>query len=269
MTGPAAEELVIVEDGIEDDHADGVRTITLNRPEVRNAFNRALYRAAGGALAAADADDAVKVVVLAGAGQGFSAGQDLKEMAAVGRPGESGTSEEHGFQTFVGALESFSKPLVAAVHGNAIGIGTTMLPYCDLVLVADDARLRLPFAPLGVVPEAGSSFTIPHAIGRQQASYLLLTGAWLDAHGAVAAGLALRCVPRAELLAEAHALAVQLAALPSSSLVATKRLVRAGWLDAARAARSREEAVFTTLLGHGASKAALDDFLDRGRAPGE
>jgi len=250
--------------------ADGVRTITLNRPEARNAFNTALYSAAGAALDAADADDAVKVVILAGAGKGFSAGQDLKEMAALSSPAERAARgeadpdpAEHGFGVFINAIEGFSKPLIAAVHGNAIGIGTTMLPYCDLVIVADDARFRLPFVPLGVVPEAGSSFTIPMVMGRQQATYLLLAGEWLDGPGAVAAGLALRCVPAADLLAEAGALAAALASGPLSSLQATKRLVRAGWIDAARAARAREEAVFTTLLGHGASKDALDEFLAR------
>ena len=250
------------------DATDGVRTLTLNRPEARNAFDTALYTAAGSALDAADADDTVKVVILNGAGKGFSAGQDLKEMAKLGGPeareaGGDADAAEHGFSVFINAIESFSKPLVAAVHGNAIGIGTTMLPYCDLVVVADDARLRLPFVPLGVVPEAGSSFTIPMVMGRQQASYLLLTGAWLDGPGAVAAGLALKCVPAADLLAEAGALAAALAAGALSSLQATKRLIRAGWIDAARAARAREEAVFTTLLGHGASKDALDEFLAR------
>ncbi|MFA5883031.1 MAG: enoyl-CoA hydratase/isomerase family protein [Acidimicrobiia bacterium] len=245
-----------------------VRTLTLNRPQARNAFDTALYAAAGSALDAADADDTVKVVILNGAGKGFSAGQDLKEMAALGDPATreasgDGDPAEHGFGVFINAIESFSKPLVAAVHGNAIGIGTTMLPYCDLVVVADDARLRLPFVPLGVVPEAGSSFTIPMVMGRQQASYLLLTGEWIDGPGAVAAGLALKCVPAADLLAEAGVLAAALAAGALSSLQATKRLIRAGWIDGARAARAREEAVFTTLLGHGASKDALDEFLAR------
>jgi enoyl-CoA hydratase/carnithine racemase len=264
--GSATAALVLVDD------TDGVRTLTLNRPEVRNAFDTALYAATGNALDAADADEAVKVVVLAGAGKGFSAGQDLKEMAALsashGEGGERGDDRDHaqrayGFTTFIDAIERFSKPLIAAVHGDAIGIGTTMLPYCDLVLVADDARLRLPFVPLGVVPEAGSSFTIPNIVGRQLAALLLLAGEWLDGEAAVRAGLALRSVPRHELLPEAAALAARLAALPLSSLVATKRLVRAGWLDAARAARAREEDDFRALLGHGASKAALDEFLTR------
>jgi enoyl-CoA hydratase/carnithine racemase len=252
-------DLVLVDD------ADGVRTLTLNRPDARNAFNSALYSAAGAALDDADADPDVRVVILTGAGKGFSAGQDLKEMAQIDptRAADAVTTEEHGFRVFIDAIEAFSKPLVAAVHGAAVGIGTTMLPYCDFVIVADDARLRLPFVPLGVVPEAGSSFTIPTIVGRQQASYLLLTGDWLDAEGAVAAGLALRRVPRDDLIAEARALARHLAGLSATSLAATKRLIRAGWLDGARAARSREEQVFTTLLGHGDSKAALDDFVGR------
>jgi enoyl-CoA hydratase/carnithine racemase len=260
-------DLVLVDD------ADGVRTITLNRPEARNAFNTHLYRATGSALDGADADDGVRVVILTGAGKGFSAGQDLKEMAQVGRPDERDPDvdvpdrtgvEEHGFRTFIDAIEGFSKPLIAAVHGAAVGIGTTMLPYCDFVIVADDARLRLPFVPLGVVPEAGSSFTIPAIVGRQQASSLLLLGEWLDGPGAVAVGLALKCVPRDDLGSEAQSLARRLAASSATSLAATKRLIRAGWLDAARAARTREEEVFATLLGHGDSVAALEQFTSGG-----
>lgn len=251
--------------------ADGVRTITLNRPEARNAFDSALYRATGAALDDADADDAVRVVVLTGAGKGFSAGQDLKEMArtsaALGQGGGAAEVPEHGFRVFIDALERFAKPLIAAVHGAAVGIGTTMLPYCDLVLVSDDARLRLPFVSLGVVPEAGSSYTIPATVGRQLGSYLLLTGDWLDGPGAVAAGLALRCVPRGELLGAALDVARRLAELPGPSLRATKRLMRAAWLDAARAARAREEDVFVALLGESASQAALDRFVRGGEAP--
>lgn len=261
----ATETLIMTDD------VDGVRTITLNRPEARNAFNDALYAAAGSALHSADADDAVRVAILAGAGKVFCAGQDLKELAKLGDPSTRDDSAadagEHGFRIFIDAIEGFSKPLIAAVHGAAVGIGTTMLPYCDLVIVADDARLRLPFVPLGVVPEAGSSFTIPMIFGRQLSSYYLLTGDWLDGPGAVAAGLALRCVPRDDLIAEAGAIARRLAELSPAALAATKRLIREGWLDAAQAARTREEAVFTTLLGHGASKDALDQFVGGRGAP--
>jgi len=116
-------DLVLVDD------ADGVRTLTLNRPEARNAFNTDLYRATGSALDGADADESVRVVILTGAGKGFSAGQDLKEMAQVASPAERDPDvdvvEEHGFRTFIDAIEGFSKPLIAAVHGAAVGIGTT------------------------------------------------------------------------------------------------------------------------------------------------
>ena len=266
MPDAPTDALVLVHDG----PADGVRTITLHRPEARNAMNGALYGATGDALAAADADDAVRVVVLCGAGPAFCAGQDLKEMARLSDPDHRADDDEHpfraGFDRFIHAIESLSKPLIAAVHGYAIGIGTTMLPYCDLVVAADDARFRLPFVPLGVVPEMGSSTTVPLAVGRQHGTYLLLSGAWLDAPDAVAMGLVFRCVPADALRAEAAALAAELAAGPLASLQATKRLIRAGWLDPVRAARVREEDVFSTLIGHGASRDALDEFL--GRSPG-
>lgn len=258
------------------DDVDGVRTLTLHRPEVRNAMNGALYGATGDAFAAAEGDDTVQVVVLAGAGPAFCAGQDLQEMARLSDPAHrrdaDASDDEHpfraGFDRFVDALESLSKPLIAAVHGYAIGIGTTMLPYCDLVVAADDARFRLPFVPLGVVPEMGSSATMPLVLGRQQATYLLLSGAWMDAAQALDAGLVLRTVPPDRLRAEAAELAAELAAGPRPALRATKRLLRAGWLDVARAARAREEDVFTTLVGQAASRDALDEFLGRpGAAP--
>lgn len=126
-----------------DDHG-AVRLLTLHRPEALNAFDSPLYRATGAALTAARDDDAVRVVVLTGAGRAFSAGQDLGEMARLA----AGEAVESGFPVLLEALESFDKPLVAAVNGPAVGIGFTMLPHCDLVLVAEGARLRTPFAEL-------------------------------------------------------------------------------------------------------------------------
>jgi enoyl-CoA hydratase/carnithine racemase len=149
------------------------------------------------------------------------------------------------------------------VNGVAVGLGVTMLPYCDLVLVADDARLRTPFARLGVVPEAGSSFTLPTAMGRQAAAYALLTGTWLDADTAVTSGLAWRRCPPERLLDEALDVARTIARLPIVSLVETKRLMRQGWLDAARAARASEEAVFARLTGAPANREAISAFLEK------
>lgn len=242
--------------------ADGgrVRTITLDRPDVLNAFDTELYRATADALDAAREDDTVHVVVLTGAGRAFSAGQDLAEMAKLAA-GEGGTS---GFPALLDALGRFDKPLVAAVNGVAIGVGFTMLAHCDLVLVADDARFRAPFAPLGVAPEAASSYLFPLRMGWQRAAEVLFTGDWVDAHAAVESGIALRVVPGVDLLGEAHTLAARIATAPLASLRAIKETMTAAHADAIAAARGREDAAFAQLLSSNASRAALDDFNERG-----
>lgn len=247
------------------DDADRVRLLTLDRPEARNALDTVHYHALADALDDAAARTGVAVVALTGSGGAFCAGQDLAEMGRLGD--RSATTDEarngHGFTRFVGALESFPKPVVAAVNGVAVGLGVTMLPYCDLVLVADDARLRAPFASLGVVPEAGSSFTLPVAMGRQVAAHALFTGAWFDAATAVVSGLAWKSCPAAQLLDEALDAARAMARLPIVSLRETKRLLRAGWLPAAQAARAQEEDVFARLTGAPANREAIAAFLEK------
>jgi enoyl-CoA hydratase/carnithine racemase len=240
-----------------------VRLLTLERREARNALDTEHYHALAGALEdAADRAD-LAVVTLTGSHGAFCAGQDLAEMGRLADAEQRDGRAEHGFSRFVAALEGFPKPLVAAVNGVAVGLGVTMLPYCDLVLIADDARLRTPFARLGVVPEAGSSFTLPAAMGRQDAAYALLTGAWLNAAAAVASGLAWRRCPPERLLDQALDVARTIARLPVVSLVETKRLMRQGWLDAARAARVSEEAVFARLTGAPANREAIAAFLEK------
>ncbi len=230
------------------DHAGGaVRLLTLDRPEALNAFDSPLYRAAGAALSAARDDDAVKVVVLTGAGRAFSAGQDLDEMARLA----AGEAIESGFPVLLEALESFDKPLVAAVNGPAVGIGFTLLPHCDLVLVAEGARLRAPFAAMGVPPEAASSVLFPARMGWQRAAEVLFTSPWLSAEEAVEAGIALRVVPAADLLDRALGLATRIAAAPLPALRAIKGTMLAGRADAVSAARRREEAAFARLLDLG------------------
>lgn len=238
-----------------DDHGRA-RLITFDRPEALNAMNSALYTASAEALDEAATDPNVATVVLTGAGRAYCAGQDLNEMGA---PPEG----EHGFQRFADTITAFPKPLIAAVNGLAIGIGFTMLPYCDLVLVADTARFRTPFAQLGVVPEAASSFLFPATMGWQEAAYTLLTGEWRSASDVVAAGLALREVPADQLLDEALALAAKLAVLPVPSLVETKRLMRAQRDAAAREARAQEEATFAELLDGPACREALTAFAEK------
>ena len=222
-----------------------VRLLTLDRPEALNAFDSPLYRAAGTALTAARADDGVSVVVITGAGRAFSAGQDLDEMARLA----GGEAIESGFPVLLDALESFDKPLVAAVNGPAVGIGFTMLPHCDLVLVAEGARLRTPFAEMGVPPEAASSVLFPARMGWQRAAEVLFTSPWLSAEEAVECGIALRTVPPGDLLREALALADRIAAAPLAALRAIKATMLAGRADAVAAARAREDQAFARMWG--------------------
>jgi len=234
-----------------DDHAAPaggvVRQLTFDRPEALNAFDTPLYLAVAGALDAARRDDEVRVVVLTGDGRAFSAGQDLKEMTrmATAGPDEEITS---GFPVLIDALVAFDKPLVAAVNGLAIGIGFTMLPHCDLVLVSEEARFRTPFAELGVAPEAASSYLFPLIMGPQRGALALFTGDWMSAAEVVEAGIALSSHPAAEVLPAALSLALRIAAFPLASLRAIKTTVAQARADAIAAARRREDAQFAELL---------------------
>jgi enoyl-CoA hydratase/carnithine racemase len=246
------------------DDADRVRLLTLDRPEARNALDSPHYEALSDALDDAARRDDLAVVVLTGTNDAFCAGQDLAEMGRLGdAPATAEERTDHGFRRFVASLELFPKPLLAAVNGVAVGLGVTMLPYCDLVLVADDARLRTPFTSLGVVPEAGSSFTLATVMGYQAASHALLTCDWLDPATAARSGLAWRVCDPSRLLPETLDVARALARLPTVALVETKRLLRTGWTDAARAARAREEAVFARLTGAPANREAIAAFLEK------
>jgi len=227
--------------------AGAVRTLTLDRPEARNAFDVGLYTGLAAALDAARADDGVHVVVLTGAGPVFSAGQDLAEMAALAA-GDAPAGAEHGFRTLLAAVEAFDKPLLAAVNGPGVGIGFTLLLHCDLVWLAASARLRVPFAEMGVPPEAASSVLLPARMGRQQAARALLAADWIGADEAVAHGLAVAVVADHELVAVVAAEAARIAAHPLAGLRAVCGLVRAAEAEAVAAARAREEAAFADLL---------------------
>lgn len=236
--------------------ADGVATIVMNRPERKNAFDRAQYDALAAALASLDADSDVRVAVLTGAGGAFSSGQDLKEMTELAQQASSGSistssTAPSGFTVLLDALEVFSKPLIAAVNGVAVGIGMTLLPFCDLVLVAASARMRMPFSDLGVPPEAASSVTLPDLIGWQRAADLLLTGRWVDASEAVDLGLALRVVPDAELSTAVHTLATTIAAKSAYATRVIKETMMAGRGSRIREARAREERLYTSLFRSG------------------
>jgi enoyl-CoA hydratase/carnithine racemase len=169
--------------------ADRARLITFDRPDALNAFNTELWDGLRDALVDAQERRDIGCVVLTGAGRAFTAGQDLGEMAS---PPPADEVMAHGYPAFIPVLEAFELPLVAAVNGVGVGIGLTLLPYCDIVLVADRARLRAPFVPLGVTTEAAGSVTLPARMGWQEAAHMLFTAEWLDAEAAVRSGLALR-----------------------------------------------------------------------------
>jgi enoyl-CoA hydratase/carnithine racemase len=249
---------IVVED------VERVRVLTFNRPEARNAFDRHLYQAASDALRQAALDDNVTVVVLTGSGSAFSAGQDLKEMAAL-VSGSGSPDAAKGFRGFMDALCEFDKPLLAAVNGVAVGLGFTMLGHCDIVIVSDQARMRVPFAELGVPAEAASSYLFPARMGAQRAAEILFTGRWVTAPEAVELGIALRVVPGDALMSEVLDTANRIAAGSPLALRSIKVLMRAHDAPFIAAARAREDEAYSRLLGTAANVAALDRFESTGR----
>lgn len=234
--------------------------LVLNRPEAGNAFDVELYEALATAVERAAADPAVGCVVLTATGPLFCAGADLNAFAAVIE--QQDDAWQRGYDRLLTAVESFPKPLLAAVGGPAVGIGLTLLGHADIVLVSEAAKFRAPFARLGLVPEAGSTVTLPERLGAQRAAYLLFTGAWLSAADAVTWGLATRQVPADQLRPEALAIAKGVAAAPIESLVATKHLLTEGRASDAAAARRREDAAFVAALERDETAALVSQALD-------
>jgi enoyl-CoA hydratase/carnithine racemase len=248
-----------------------IRTLTLCRAPSLNAFDTALYRDLAQAFDVARAGSDIAVVVLTGRGRAFSAGQDMAQMAEIGRELEDSEGEEPlaasgaaaGFPALMAALESFDKPLIAAVNGLGVGLGFTILAHCDLVVMADDARLRAPFCPLGVAPEAASSVLFPRLMGWQKAAWVLFSGEWITADEALAAGIAWKVVPNADVLPAAMDAANRIARWPIQSLVATKRAMLDGRAAAVRRARDVEDAAFGNLIGSPGNIEAVMAFLEK------
>lgn len=238
-----------------------VRVVTFARPQVLNAFDTALYGALADALRGAADDDGIGAVVLTGEGRAFSSGADLAELARINSGDQRTPAAEHGFGKVITALDTYPKPVLAAVNGLAVGFGFTVLALCDIVLVARSARLCTPFVQLGVAPEAASSHLFPIRMGWQRAAHVLFTGDWISADELVAGGLALAVCDDDTVVAETVALARRIAAGSLPSLVATKRLMLAGRAGGVADARGREDAAFTSLLGHGANADAIASFI--------
>ena len=240
-----------------------VRILTLNRTEALNSFNEALYDATTEALLAAADDHSVAVVVLTGAGRAFCAGTDLIEMARRSQGDPTFVAGRHGFAGMIDLLTVFPKPLIVAINGIGVGIGATILGYADLAFMSSAARLRCPFTSLGVAPEAASSFTFPQLIGRQNATWALMSSEWLSADDCVAMGLVWRQCEPGELMATTLDHARTLAALPISSLIETKRTIVESQRDPIVAARARENAAFAKLMAGPANAEALRAFAEK------
>ena len=203
--------------------ADGIMTLTLRHPDKKNALTGAMYGALSEALRQAEADASVRVIMFQGDGDSFTAGNDLSDFASQARGESAVDSPAH---RFIETISKTSKPLIAAVQGNAVGVGTTMLLHCDLVYLADNARLVTPFVNLALVPEAASSWLLPLRIGHARAYAMFALGEPMGAAAAVACGLANAVVPQGELRKRAHDAAMTLTKRPAGALRLTKKLMR-------------------------------------------
>lgn len=212
-----------MQDHVLTETSEHVLTLTLNRPEKKNALTRAMYATLAAGLAQADQDADVRCVVIRAHGDMFTAGNDLADfMAIAGR--EAPRPEDAN--PLLPMLAQLQKPLVAAVNGRAVGIGVTLLLHCDLVFVSEDAQLTTPFVNLALVPEAASSLLLPQRIGHARAFEMFVLGEPVTADKAVSWGIANRSVPRERLHETARAAALAVAARAPASVMTTKRLMR-------------------------------------------
>ncbi len=234
--------------------------IRFNRPEKKNAITSAMYEALVEALTEAEKDQGVRVVTITGNGDSFTAGNDLKDFAAAAQADAIGMAAWR----FLDLIAAFPKPIVAGVHGNAVGIGTTMLFHCDLILAAQDARFSLPFVDLGLVPEAGSSLLLPRLAGPHIAAKHLMLGESFDAADAVAYGLVTQVVMD-DLETAVRQTALRLAAKPPEALRITKALIR-GEEQGLAERMAREGEAFRARLASAETAEAIRAFFEK-RAP--
>ncbi|MBP7340041.1 enoyl-CoA hydratase-related protein [Niveispirillum sp.] len=237
---------------------DGVRTITLNRADKRNALTADMYAAMAAALTSAP-DAGIRAILFTGAGGFFTGGNDIGDFLA-----NPPSSEDAPVFRFLAAIATTPLPVVAAVEGMAVGVGTTMLLHCDLVYAAPDARLHVPFVDLGLVPEAASSILMPRTMGHAQAARMLMLGEPLGAEEALATGILSGIVPAADLAATALAKARALAAKPVGAMRQTKALMRPGQAEVL-ATMKKEAAIFGACLRSPEAMAAFQAFMTKGK----
>jgi enoyl-CoA hydratase/carnithine racemase len=237
---------------------NGVMTITLNRLGRKNSITSAMYGAMADALAQAESDSAIRVAVLQGHETVFSAGNDIGDF--LNQP-PAGTDSP--VFRFLRGIATFPKPLLAAVCGPAVGVGTTMLFHCDLVYAGDNAAFSMPFVNLGLCPEAASSLLVPQMLGYHRAAEALLLGEPFMAEAALEVGLVNRVVPPTEANGVAQAAARKLAAKPMSALIETKRLMKKGQQQLVAQQMADEGQSFSRMLGEPAAREAFGAFMEK------
>lgn len=235
-----------------------VATLAFNRPQKKNAITAAMYQSAADALKEAGANDAVRVIMMTGDGGCFTAGNDLEDFLQNPPQGDDSSVTQ-----FMNTLRSMTKPVVAAVPGLAIGIGTTLLMHCDLVYAANTAKFAMPFTQLGLCPEFASSVLLPRIAGYQRAAEKLLLGEPFDAVEAEKMGLVNRVLPAEELMPFVRMQATKLAALPSESLRITKQLMQADLQGGIAGAMQSEMQHFQKMLSGPDAKEAFSAFLEK------
>lgn len=233
-----------------------VLTLSFNRPEKMNALNRSMYSDLAKALNDAAGDFAVRAVIITGEGEHFTAGNDIVDF--MNNPP---TSESSEVAQFLAALLEFPKPLLAAVRGNAIGVGTTMLLHCDVVVAAPTAKFSMPFASLGLVPEAGSSLLFPQLVGYQRAAKIFMTGESFTTEAAVEMGLVAGV--DADPFALAKKIAEQIAQQPPQAIINTKALLKAKNHDSVTAVMKAEFEIFAMSLQSDEAMEAFMKFMSK------
>ena len=237
----------------------GVMTLTFNRVDKKNSITRAMYAALADGLERAAQDAAVRVALIQGDATVFSAGNDIGDFQNA--PADPGPREQQPVWRFLRAIATFPKPIVAAVCGPAVGVGTTLLLHCDLVYAGDNAAFALPFVNLGLVPEAASSLLLPQMLGYHRAAEALLLGEPFMAEAALEVGLVNRVVPPTECNGVAQTQARKLAAKPLSALIETKRLMKKGQAPQVQAVMAEEGASFGRMLREPAAREAFGAFM--------
>ncbi|MDO9067013.1 MAG: enoyl-CoA hydratase [Deltaproteobacteria bacterium] len=245
-------------DLIQSELCGGILTLRINRPDKKNALNLDMYQAMADGLKLADSDNAVRVILICGAEDCFTSGNDLADFLAAPPSGP-----ESPVMQFLMAIGEAGKPIVAAVNGLAVGVGVTMLLHCDLVYAGNSATFQMPFVNLGLCPEAGSTLLLPRIMGHQRAAELLLLGEVFNADKACAIGIVTAVCPDNEVLVTAQNRAMQLAAQPAAAVRLAKSLLKRDYAEALRETIVEEGAQFVARLKSPEAAEALQAFMLR------